>query len=273
MRRPSTLLLLLLLVGTLAACTTSRRGGGGGGGDDDDGNGPGGGRECDRLLECVASADPEDHADLYAQYGPDGTCWEAGEDAVAICNAACDDHLAQYDDSFEDPACRARVWPYDGVSEAGEGWNPGQVAGDIIGIDQYGEEFDVDWLDGAWVFVVFANNSSYWLNSATAEQASDIQAEFDAQLDEEFWVVLAPFGFPDAADLVAEQHDLSDLPVVQDDSLADGFDPEDLDTFPGPFLVIEPNRTVHARLTIDDLKGGGPDEAAMIRAWLDDVLP
>ena len=64
------------------------------------------------------------------------------------------------------------------------------------------------------------------------------------------------------------------LPVVQDDSLIDWYDGEDLDTFPGPFVIVEPDRTVAARLTIDDVSEVPPtEEVDMIRSWLDFNLP
>ncbi|MCP4872602.1 MAG: hypothetical protein GY898_28255 [Proteobacteria bacterium] len=278
MKRASTALFLLLLASALAACTVARRGGGGGdnqgggeGGDDDDDTGA---SLCDRMLECVGVVDPEDHADLYAQYGPDGTCWEAGEDASDICNAACEDLLSNYDDEFGDPTCRARLWPYEGTTETGEGWDPGMVLGDIFGTDQYGQAFDVDWLEGNWLLVQLAANPSYWALSGVASQASAIQADYNEELDEGFWVVLVPFGYDDAAEDLAGEYDVNDLPVVQDDSLIDWYDGEDLDTFPGPFVIVEPDRTVAARLTIDDVSEVPPtEEVDMIRSWLDFNLP
>jgi len=264
-------LLLLLLLPLTVGCGTSRRGGGdergGGGGDDDDAGGP-----CGRFLECVGAADPEDHADLFAQYGPGGTCWDSGEEATEICEAACEAQLDSYDDYFGEPECRARRWPYSGDSVAGEGWDAGDVTGDIVGFDQYGQLFDVDWLAGSWVLVVAANNPNYWSNSATAQDASNIQEDYAEDLDGDFWVVLAPFFEGDAAEQVASDHGFNDLPVVQDDSLGDEYDGQNADTFPGPFLILNPDGTVEARLTIDDLDDLPSEADGLIRGWLDDVL-
>jgi hypothetical protein len=265
-------LALLLLALSLTACPTGRSGGGGGGGGGGDDDDDLGGDACAAFLECVGAVAPEAHEALYDQYGPAGSCWDSGGDAQEICLAACEQQLDAYDNSFEEPACRLRPWPYSGDSvDGGDNWDPGGLLGDVVGVDQYGQAMDLDWLEGSWLLLVFSNNSSYWAQSSLAGGASELQAELDIAFSDGLRMVLCPFmdeGTP-ATD-VAEDYGLNDLPVVADLSLNERYDSSDLGTFPGPFLLVDPGLEIVDRIDLDYLLDSGDQvDVPYLEQWVE----
>jgi hypothetical protein len=62
---------------------------------------------CARWAECSAAIDPDTSAEIEAEYGAGGSCWEGDEATQAMCVARCDSQLRSYGTSFPDEqACR-----------------------------------------------------------------------------------------------------------------------------------------------------------------------
>lgn len=62
---------------------------------------------CARWVGCTAEIDPKTAAEMTAQYGEGGSCWQLDDAEQAGCVAFCDAQLRQYGDAFpEVEACR-----------------------------------------------------------------------------------------------------------------------------------------------------------------------
>ena len=62
---------------------------------------------CQRWVGCTAEIDPSTAAEMAAQYGEDGSCWQMDEAEQAGCIAFCDNQLRSYGKAFPDQeACR-----------------------------------------------------------------------------------------------------------------------------------------------------------------------
>lgn len=44
---------------------------------------------CDRYLDCLSATNPGEVGSQVAAYGREGSCWEGGNDTVALCQKAC----------------------------------------------------------------------------------------------------------------------------------------------------------------------------------------
>lgn len=62
---------------------------------------------CARWAGCTAEIDPKTAAEMAAQYGDGGSCWQQDDAEQAGCIAFCDGRLREYGDAFpEIEACR-----------------------------------------------------------------------------------------------------------------------------------------------------------------------
>ncbi len=102
------------------------------GGDDDDDINPY--AVCQDYLACAGEMAPTEMADLLEAYGPDGSCWDQGNEVADTCGAACQAGLEDLRDLPGADAC----WPEDCADFATE----------------YSEECpgvaDETWCDDAW---------------------------------------------------------------------------------------------------------------------------
>lgn len=62
---------------------------------------------CLDYLECLAAVEPDAVGEAAEHYGPQGTCWQQGDELADICADACAEALSNHGAAFADePACR-----------------------------------------------------------------------------------------------------------------------------------------------------------------------